>query len=431
VGGRQEVLCLADTDDPTAAFDTAVILYGQRLKVLQSTIAQPVAVVPSLRLGPMFEAHLVMKARAKRTKASTIGRDATSARVLIGFFQNCGLKEITVSRLQEYMEKRRQDPGARRGTLVSESTIRTELLALSNMFRYAHSLNREIVNPVEQCMYIPSGKHPRAECLTREEAARLLDAAAEYDRLVRVCGKTGVPVDVHSGFERTSFILNPDAFDAPRDSCAKRQGRFQQWEKRLGCMEAILTTFLYSGGRLKEVLGLRVKDIDFERYLIQFTPNQFRGLKNNETHRRILPLYPALATILRRHVLMNDLADESLLFTRSCTPGKMIGQLNAPFAQCCRAASIDSKRYVTRHTLRHTYATTLMYTARVNEVGALIQRSDFDVANHLGHSSAKMVAETYAHPHPTELRAEFGYEDLRQLPALRFATAAETATSTS
>ena len=434
VGGRQEALCLADTDDPAAALDTAVILFGQRLKVLHDAVAQPAVGAPPLddmRLGPMFVAHLVMKKKAKRTKSSTIARDATSARALLGFFHNCWLKEITVSRLQEYMEKRRQDPGARRGTLVSESTIRTELLALSNMFRYAHSLNREIVNPVAQCMYIPSGKHPRAECLTREEAARLLDAATEFDRLVRMHGKATVPSDVHDATGRWSFILSPAAFDAPRDSVAKRQGRFQHWEKRLGCMEAILTTFLYTGGRLKEVLGLRMSDVDFERHQIQFVPNQFRGLKNNNTHRRVLPLYPALEIILRHHVMLRGLAGESLLFARSHTLGKMIGQLNKPFAQCCRAADIDVTRRVTRHTLRHTYATTLMYTAYVHESGTLIQRSDFDVANHLGHSSAKMVAETYAHPHPTELRTEFGYEDLRRLPARRFAVTAETETSTS
>jgi len=61
----------------------------------------------------------------------------------------------------------------------------------------------------------------------------------------------------------------------------------------------LLATFLLTGGRRSEVLGLEVDDVSFDRQLITFRPNGWRRLKRRKSWRTV-PLWPQLAGILRR-----------------------------------------------------------------------------------------------------------------------------------
>src|SRR5690606_25375778 len=59
----------------------------------------------------------------------------------------------------------------------------------------------------------------------------------------------------------------------------------------------LLATFLLTGGRASEVLGLEVEDVSFDRKTITFRPNRWRRLKTGTSFRTV-PLWPQLETIL-------------------------------------------------------------------------------------------------------------------------------------
>jgi integrase len=59
----------------------------------------------------------------------------------------------------------------------------------------------------------------------------------------------------------------------------------------------LVATYVLTGGRRAEVLGLEVNDINFERRTVTFRPSQWRRLKT-EGAARTVTLYPQLAEIL-------------------------------------------------------------------------------------------------------------------------------------
>ena len=64
-------------------------------------------------------------------------------------------------------------------------------------------------------------------------------------------------------------------------------------------------TFLLTGGRHSEVLGLEVDDVSFKRKTVTFRPNAWRRLKTGTSH-RVVPLFPQLEEILRDYLLARE-----------------------------------------------------------------------------------------------------------------------------
>ena len=62
----------------------------------------------------------------------------------------------------------------------------------------------------------------------------------------------------------------------------------------------LLATFLLTGGRRAEILGLEQDDVSFDRQTITIRPNAFRRLKARTTW-RVVSLAPQLAEILRAY----------------------------------------------------------------------------------------------------------------------------------
>jgi integrase len=77
-------------------------------------------------------------------------------------------------------------------------------------------------------------------------------------------------------------------------------------------LEAVLATFLYTGGRSAEVLRLKVDDVDFEAKRVHIRPNECRALKR-PYHKRAVPLYEALELALRRYLADTGIT-QGLLF---------------------------------------------------------------------------------------------------------------------
>jgi integrase len=132
--------------------------------------------------------------------------------------------------------------------------------ALSNLYRRAQSEGRVPpgFSPVAAMLEKPTGLHREARWLEVHEAALLLESA------------------------RTLPPALPQLVDAlPADVA-----------------HALLATFLLTGGRQREVTGLEMSDVSFDRRTVTFRVNDFRRLKTLASA-RVVPLWPQLEEILR------------------------------------------------------------------------------------------------------------------------------------
>ena len=147
----------------------------------------------------------------------------------------------------------------------------------------------------------------------------------------------------------------------------------------------IIATFLLTGGRKAEVLGLLVGDVDVDTGHVHFRPNSFRPLKTPWAERTV-PLWPQLREILSSWIEGRD--PGSLLFQ-----GPAHGMIR-DLRKAIQAVSTASEITVTGVTLfRHTYA-----TARLQTTDNGKQISLWTVAKELGHKNVSRVEDTYGHP---------------------------------
>src|SRR5206468_12540330 len=82
------------------------------------------------------------------------------------------------------------------------------------------------------------------------------------------------------------------------------------------CGDELIATLLLTGGRKKEVFGLEIGDVDFERKSITFRPNKWRRLKTKKSH-RTAHLWPQLERSLRHYVFGPNRPRGELLFPSS------------------------------------------------------------------------------------------------------------------
>jgi integrase len=292
-----------------------------------------------------------------------------------------------------------QGTGLRLGTTASTASIRIELSLLSNMFDRAVAFGYADRNPVPLIPDKPSAPPPRQVWLTRAEAAWLLDAGAEHDAVARRDEGTCA-----------AWALDPkdavwqDTEVAP----IKKQGRAVQWEKRRDDAEAILATLLYTGGRISEVLGLTVADVNFDLKVIEFRHNTFRRLKR-EWHERDVELWAPLAATLRAHIARLGLKTSDPLFPGAPGARTPVTRIDKVLARCCRRANLTAK-HISPHVLRHTFATTLLRTYTRALDGRSVQRSAFDAAKALGHCSSQLVNKVYGHASREDCMEELTYE---------------------
>jgi len=230
---------------------------------------------------------------------------------------------------------------------LAGGTQRHYLHALSGLYRYAQELGVVPLgfNPVSGLYRKPKARtdRQRAEDFFEiDEAARFLDAA--------------VRLDIHS---------------------------------------ELIGTFLLTGGRRKEVLGLRVADIDFHNKLVRIQPNVHRGLKRVWSE-RVVPLWPQLEGMLRPYVEREGLRSNELLFPSRL--GQMIRDMRKPLGRISADLGIDPPRLTK---FRHTYATARLQTTDNGKQIAL-----WTVAKELGHKNVARVEDTYGHPSHYRQRGE-------------------------
>jgi integrase len=372
VGGRCEALRAPHQRFATASYDEARAAYEARRAHYEGcrvgrAAAPDAATAGPVRLGPMLAEHLGDKARTEM-RPGTLRRMEGAANVLLDRLGNVRLTDITARLLQTYVQRRRDDPGLRAGTKTSTASIRIELSLLSNAFARAVAFRYVTENPVPLLPDKPAAPAPRNVWLTREESGRLLDAAAEHDALARCDHRTC-----------TAWGLDPhDRVWQDTANTPAKHGRAVQWEQRRDDAEAILATLLYTGGRISEVLGLTVADVNVAAGTVEFRHNRFRQLKR-KWHERDVELWPPLAAVLREHVARLGLGPTDPLFPTEPGSASPVTRIDKLLARCCRRARLTGKA-VSPHTLRHTFTTALLRTFTLAADGRTVQRSAFDDA---------------------------------------------------
>lgn len=447
VGGGLKALRLGSEPYATQDPDVAADLAAKKLSEfeLRRRNRALIGVERSTALGRYAEYHLVEKKRSGRFTdrwLASVEKHLTEAVQFFGVSRD--LASITVRDVQRYVAVLRKKPG-RRGATIQPGTIRHHLMSLSNLYRRAASEGYVApgFNPVAALIDKPTATRKEAAFLEVHEAALLLEAARTYREtpspfaraLLRLVGKgrwegttgqllkalaaarpggshsitggwpdtprgiaahlgrlkpflddRGIRFEKRAGGGPTRIVLDrpdPDAPDQGRSSAAADTAGM------LPFMYELLATFLLTGGRRSEVLGLRVEDISFDRKTVTFRPNEHRRLKTSSS-RRVVPLWPQLEEILREYVFGGTTPLTSgLLF-----PGRTGGLLAEPRRPLDGIAVHGGwlAGEIRFHMLRHTYCAARLQTL---DRGAPV--SPFTVGRELGHGGDSLVKRVYGH----------------------------------
>ena len=148
---------------------------------------------------------------------------------------------------------------------------------------------------------------------------------------------------------------------------------------------AMLITFGFTGVRLMEIVGLNLRDVDFERKNIRVMG---KGSKE-----RIIPLNQVVVTALKEWLALRPKSEDEAVFLnrfgrRMTTRG--VRQMVEKYVKACGI----SKDHVSPHKLRHTFATLL----HVNGVDIV------EIQALLGHSAITST-EIYTHVSSTKLKS--------------------------
>jgi integrase len=340
-GGREALVAkgekLATTDpdiaDKLASDRVAQLEQRRRAKTILGLEDQAA-------LGPYAAHHLEQKALAGKVTDKTIATAERHLRKAIDYFGSDRLLDsISVADVQGWRNKL-----AAAG--LAGSSQRNHLSDLSNLFRRAGSegVVAPGFNPVAAMMEKPSPRSAEARWLEVHDAALLLESA-----------RTWTP---------------------PRPEINNE------------AMHAILATFLLTGGRYSEVMGLDVADVSFTRKTVTFRPNEHRRLKTRTSH-RVVPLWPQLREILRNHLFGRDEAQGGLLFPSP--RGGMVTDFRKSLGSIATRAGWAAGE-VTSKQFRHTYCAARLQTL---DKGAPV--SAFTVSREMGHGGLRLVERIYGH----------------------------------
>lgn len=345
VGGRQEAL---QTDDEGLAGVAA----ARRLEELQQLRRRKLlygAAAPTT-LAAYARTFLIQRAEQGTVTRVWLGQTQTQLQRAVDFFgATCPLGEISPGRVKAWAAHlQRQRFGPR---TVGPGTARHHLNSLSRLYRHAIEDGLARTNPVRELVEKPRGRPQEARWLEPDQAALMLELA--------------------------------------------RTRRPRRADLAVTNLHALLATFLLTGGRKKEVLGLLAEDISLERQLVVFRPNAFTGGRfKTEQSARPVPLWPQLAEILGPLLVPADRPPPSgLLFPGTARDGTP--QLLGGFTKTLDwlAAELGWERGSIRTRMfRHTYC-----AARLQTLDGGAPVSPFTVGRELGHNGEALVKRIYGH----------------------------------
>jgi integrase len=366
VGGGQEGMKAPGSGMATTDPDEAAQLLATRLGELQELEDRRkgkalVGLRKQSGLAAYADEHLRRKAEDGEAVASWLTQAQKHLETAAAFFgPDLDLAAITPDDLGRYVDHLRKLDNGRDGTL-SDTSVRKYLNSLSNLYKRALSEGYVKSNPVSSMYSKPTETAAEAEYLEPHEATLLLEAARTYQ-------PSESEVQAHGG--AISAKPNP-------------------W------MYPILATFLLSGCRKSEVLGLEVDDVSFRLGKVYIRTNQWRRLKTKGSKRSV-PLWPQLREILEAYMVEREREGGlgSLLFPSNRGDGEsMITDLRKALDKIGERAGFP-KGHVRLHMLRHTYT-----AARIQSMDRGAPVALYTVARELGHSSTDMIEDRYGHLH--------------------------------
>jgi integrase len=352
VGGKREALIPPEQHLATTDLTTAEALLAERVRALEGKRRGRALGLdrPSSPLGPFVQEHLIAKRRAGRVTEGWIARSEvllTRACEFFGYQRELG--SIEVDDVERWLEQLRQRAGYR-GTALKAASLLHHLHVLSNVFRRAQKLKLVPLghNPVWALMEKPAVRRQEATWLDVPTAALVLEAAKYY--------RSGNPARAY-------------AFIYP-----------------------LVATFLLTGGRADEVLGLRVEDVSFERKTVRFCPTPFRrGKQGKSVHaERIIPVWPQLAEILGEYLVTRPPAQ--LLFP-AWREGleRRVGDLRKQLRGITALAGLVADSLTTK-VFRHTYCSARLATLDRGEPVSVDT-----VRREMGHGDEGLVRRIYGH----------------------------------
>jgi integrase len=369
VGGGREALAEPGRNWGTTEPDIALPLFEARLVELREKRQGRIGVPQqnTTTLASLASYHLVMKAKAGRTSDSHMFDLESRLRAAIEHFgAGRDPRSIVPNDVRRWSEALSE--GGRR----KPGTIRHYLNALSGLYGRAQEglYVAPGYNPVAALQEKPAGRWKgEAKFFEVADAALVLEAA----RVVEVRGRVNATPGLHP----------------------------------------IIATFLLTGGRFSEVVGLDVEDVSFDRDLVRFRPNAHRGLKT-QTSVRAVPLWPQLRDILQAWIFGGDEPRASgLLFPSGI--GGMIRDLRKSLDLLGTMAGLEEGEVRSRR-FRHTYCSSRLQTVqRILRPGRgpededawdYVEVSRFQVQKEMGHGGAQLVDRIYGHAQRNPYRAK-------------------------
>jgi integrase len=355
-GGKREPLVAPGQTRATSEPIVAQELFAKRLRELGEA-RENCTTAESVRKKPTI-AEVVAEHIAARGKDGHVTEGWVEAggvflgRAITFFGESRRLGAITPDHVLEWVECLRTVQ-TKRGRPLTEGSIRHHINALSSLYRRAQ--RRRYVapgyNPVALLDRNEKPQAPKTETRFLEvpEGALLLEAARTY------------PIRKH--------------------------------EPEMALAYPMIATFLLTGGRAKEVLGLRLEDVSTDRKTVTFRPNQFHQGERLKTRgsARVVPLVPQLQEILQPLLDRRAIEGGSLLFRSPHVKDREapLTDLRDLLDRVATRAGWKADEIRTR-LFRVTYATARLQTL---DRGAPV--SPWTVEKELGHGSREMLEEVY------------------------------------
>src|SRR5256714_4174077 len=276
VGGGREALVAPGGKLATADATTAHVLLARRLEQLDAARRGRTlhGETRHATLADFASAHLVAKAESQKFTEHWLEVTEKCLDRAVAFFgAHRDLASITVADVRRWTNDLLATPDGRKGTMAA-SSVRHRLSCLSNLYKRARA--ERVVpsgyDPVGDFDEKPWPARGEAKWLEIHDAALLLEAARTYR-----------PDPDKGGWRPVPFAYE------------------------------LIATFLLTGGRESEVLGLEVDDVSLDREVVTFRPNKWRRLKT-ATSPRSVPLWPQLREALERYLAEHP--PSRLLFPR-------------------------------------------------------------------------------------------------------------------
>ena len=434
VGGKLEALVPDGEKQATTDPDVANKLASDRVKELELRRRNKslLGVERQARLAEYAEHHLVEKKRAGQVTDQWLSHMEDRLRHACSFLgMDRELTTITTRDVQRWAAEVAKKPG-RGGRTLSPGSVRHYLNALSNLYLRAQSEGYVPpgFNPVASMLEKPVARREEAQWLEVHDAALYVEAARlhagrEQDtfgaRLRREIARWGGEDGPHRFLveiqgrgmratppELTEYIQGrkqpgrtfraaaAEVLGVDYDWLCKGD-RYNQRVRTPPYVYPLIATFLLTGGRESEVLGLELEDVSFDRKTITFRENRWRRLKTRPSNRAV-PLWPQLEEILRGYIFGGDGPGSGLLFPSET--GEMITDIRKSLDAVAERAGWKTGEIRTKR-FRHTYC-----AARLQSLDHGAPVSEYTVAREMGHGGFELVKRVYGHLGTVRHRAE-------------------------